>query len=127
MAENVKPQPAQAGNRAASGTTQTAPKNNDEFDFAAEAKVVSAENGFTMLPGDPGEPVGPEDALGEGPKRGDYSTTMRLESPHEAVLTGETTDAGVPIRELVPQAPRVEEVGDVKGKKGGVETAPEKS
>ena len=36
-------------------------------------KDDALDSGAPMLPGDPSEPVGPEDALGSGPKRGDYS------------------------------------------------------
>jgi predicted RNA binding protein YcfA (HicA-like mRNA interferase family) len=32
--------------------------------------------GVDMLPGHPDEPAGPEDALGPGPKRGDYSQSL---------------------------------------------------
>jgi hypothetical protein len=112
------------GNRASDGTTQNAPKNNntDDFDFAAEAEAVSRETGVKMLPGDPSEPVGPEDALGEGPKRGDYRDVMRLEAPHEARPLTDITPGEEPNREIVPQKERVEQVGDAKGKKGGVDT-----
>jgi hypothetical protein len=123
MAEQAKAA-RQAGNRASDGTTQNAPKNNDDTDFAADAKRVSEETGVKMLPGDPAEPVGPEDALGEGPKRGDYSGVMRLEAPHEArPVSDANTLEGEPNREIVSQKERVEEVGDVAGKKGGVDTA----
>lgn len=67
--------------------------------------------GVPMLPGSPDEPVGPEDALGEGPKRGDYTGRLGGSSynPHDGT---------------VPQRPRAEDIGDVPGLKGGVETAP---
>lgn len=64
--------------------------------------------GVPMLPGSPDEPVGPEDALGPGPKRGDYSDRIgdpKRYHPHEG---------------SEPQRPRVAEVGDETGKKGGV-------
>lgn len=65
--------------------------------------------GVDMLPGDHSEPVGPEDALGKGPKRGDYTERIGPASyhPHEV---------------LDPQRPRAEDIGEVPGKKGGVET-----
>ncbi len=65
--------------------------------------------GVTMLPGSADEPQGPEDALGPGLKRGDYSQRMGGTgyNPHESA---------------VPQAPRVIEIGDEAGKKGGVTT-----
>ena len=68
--------------------------------------------GVPMIPGSPKERVGPEDALGEGPTRGDYRGRIGSSEyhPHEGI---------------VPQRPRADEIGDVSGKKGGVETAPE--
>lgn len=65
--------------------------------------------GVPMLPGDGSEPAGPEDALGVGPKRGDYSGRVGPSTyrPH----------AGTE-----PQKPRVEDIGDEPGKKGGVDT-----
>lgn len=85
------------------------------------AKVEHSEGGVTtrddaldlgvpMLPGDPSEPVGPEDALGEGPTRGDYRDRLGGPSyqPHDGAE---------------PQKPRADEIGDVKGRKGGVDTA----
>jgi hypothetical protein len=62
--------------------------------------------GVPMLPGSPDEPVGPEDALGEGPKRGDYRKR----------IVGSSHEGGV------PQNPRAEDIGDAEGLKGGVET-----
>jgi hypothetical protein len=87
--------------------------------------------GVPMLPGSPKERVGPEDALGEGPKRGDY--TGRVDpNAHESVPNPK---AGQPIlgpdgqvldfephSVLVAQAPRAEDIGDAAGK-GGVDTA----
>lgn len=66
--------------------------------------------GVPMLPGSPDEPQGPEDALGEGKKRGDYSQRIGDSNyhPHDGSQA---------------QRPRTDEVGDEKGKKGGVETA----
>lgn len=65
--------------------------------------------GVEMLPGDPTEPVGPEDALGEGPTRGDYRDRIGSGSYHPHVGTE-------------PQRPRAEEIDDVAGEKGGVTT-----
>ena len=86
-----------------------------------DAKLEHSEGGTTtrddandlgvpMLPGDPSEPVGPEDALGEGPTRGDYRDRLggSAYQPHDGAE---------------PQKPRAEEIGDVKGRKGGVETS----
>lgn len=67
--------------------------------------------GVPMLQGSGSEPVGPEDALGEGPKRGDYSQRLGGSSynPHDG---------------SEPQKPRVADIGDAEGLKGGVETDP---
>ena len=73
--------------------------------------------GVPMLPGKPDEPVGPEDALGDGPKRGDYSDRIGPSNyqPHAAsVVDGKTV--------LEAQRPRVADVGEAPGK-GGVDTA----
>lgn len=66
--------------------------------------------GVPMLQGDPSEPQGPEDALGDGPKRGDYRDRIGGSSyqPH----SGEK-----------PQRPNADDIGDAKGLKGGVETS----
>lgn len=66
--------------------------------------------GVSMLPGASYEPQGPEDALGKGPKRGDYRDRLGGDGyhPHEG---------------SEPQRPRAAEIGDEPGKKGGVETA----
>jgi hypothetical protein len=69
------------------------------------------------------EPVGPEDALGQGPKRGDYTGRIGPDSynPHESVRQEDGTV------KLVPQRPRAEEIGDTPGEKGGVTNASESS
>ncbi len=73
--------------------------------------------GVKMLPGDASEPTGPEDALGEGPKRGDYADRIGPLSyhPHESVRNAEGKT------EILAQKPRVADVGEVPGKKGGVD------
>lgn len=65
--------------------------------------------GVPMLQGDPSEPVGPEDALGDGPKRGDY--TNRLGG-----------DGYQPHAGSEAQRPKAADRGDAKGLKGGVDT-----
>ena len=79
-----------------------------------------------MLPGDGSERQGPEDALGEGPKRGDYSRRLGNANynPHEVRPIEGETEPGAPTVEVIPQAPRTADIGDAKGKKGGVETDP---
>ncbi len=82
--------------------------------------------GAPMLAGSPDEPVGPEDAFGEGPKRGDYRERLANVGgalPHIAVRV-ENPKPGEPHTILVPQVPRANEIGDAKGQKGGVDTDP---
>lgn len=73
--------------------------------------------GVPMLAGSPNEPQGPEDALGPGPKRGDYAGRVggSQYQPHTVVLNSEGQTVSV------PQKPFVKDVGDAPGK-GGVET-----
>lgn len=66
--------------------------------------------GVPMLPGDGSEPQGPEDALGDGPKRGDY--TNRLGGSTYLPHVGDD-----------PQRPKAADIGDESGVKGGVDTA----
>lgn len=83
--------------------------------------------GVPMLPGSPDEPVGPEDALGEGPKRGDYTDRIGPSNyqPHESrPATDEEREDGIE-SVMEPQRPRTEDIGDVEAKKGGVQTAGE--
>jgi hypothetical protein len=83
----------------------------------------ATDMGVPMLPGDPSEPVGPEDALGPGPKRGDYSKRLGETNyqPHEVRPVADAKP-GEPQVEVVAQAPRASDQGEVEGKKGGVET-----
>lgn len=78
----------------------------------------ATDMGVPMLPGSPNEPQGPEDALGPGPKRGDYTGRVGSANyqPHEVVLN----EAGQV--EVVAQRPRTEDIADAPGK-GGVTTA----
>lgn len=95
--------------------------------------------GVPMIAGQADEPVGPEDALGAGAKRGDYSERLDA-GPHMIVetipederrklaeelakgtdLTADQFLGDVPRTRLVPAATRTE-VGDETGK-GGVST-----
>lgn len=88
--------------------------------------------GVPMLPGSADEPQGPEDALGEGPKRGDYSERVdgahlesrAVEGGGQPVLDDEGNVVDyTPRSELVPQTPRASDQGEVSGEKGGVTTA----
>lgn len=76
--------------------------------------------GVPMLAGDPSEPVGPEDALGVGPKRGDYTNRIGGSAYHPHT-TVKNDDGSV---EVVAQRPRAQNIGDEAGKKGGVQTDP---
>ena len=78
--------------------------------------------GVPMLPGSPDEPVGPEDALGVGPKRGDYSSRVGESNyqPHQAVPVPDAKP-GEPTVRLEPQRDRVSDIGDDAGVKGGTQ------
>jgi hypothetical protein len=88
--------------------------------------------GVNAVGTDGDEPQGPEDALGPGPKRGDY----RDRQPEGAVHTrgvpipddelgrdehGNLVE-GQPITRMEVQNDHVHNIGDVPGKKGGVHT-----
>jgi hypothetical protein len=79
--------------------------------------------GVPMLPGSPRERQGPEDALGAGPTRGDYSERVGPSgyNPHTVEVVPDAKP-GEPRTRLVPQRQYVEQVADVPGK-GGVDTA----
>ncbi len=78
------------------------------------------DSGAEMLPGDPSEPVGPEDALGSGNKRGDYSAfldrryTASVPNPNR-----DPEDPESPASVIVEQNPLVQQRGDEPGVKGG--------
>jgi hypothetical protein len=81
------------------------------------------DSGAPMIAGDPSEPVGPEDALGSGPKRGDYSQLIGNKQ-HSASVPNpdyDPTDPNSPASVLVPQNVLVEQIGDDKGVKGGTQ------
>ena len=84
--------------------------------------------GVPMLPGSPNEPQGPEDALGPGPKRGDYTNRIGPANyhPHTTVPATDPKPGEATV-ELVAQRPLAEDIGDAAGKKGGVETATEEA
>lgn len=78
--------------------------------------------GVPMLPGDPAEPQGPEDALGIGPKRGDYRSRVGPGDyqPHQSVpVPASERVPGGPTARLEAQRPRTDDIGDEKGVKGG--------
>ncbi|MBA2439576.1 MAG: hypothetical protein H0V50_02750 [Thermoleophilaceae bacterium] len=82
--------------------------------------------GVPMLPGSPDEPQGPEDALGIGSKRGDYTGRIGPDSyqPHQSVpIPASEQTAGGPTARLEAQAPRALDIGDEAGVKGGTQLA----
>jgi len=81
--------------------------------------------GVPMLPGSPDEPVGPEDALGIGPKRGDYRDRIGPNGYNPTqVVPVKDAKPGEPTARVEAQRPRAEDIGDATGLKGGVDTAP---
>ncbi len=79
--------------------------------------------GVPMLPGDPSEPVGPEDALGASPTRGDYRNRLGDSNyhPHQTEPVP-NAKPGEPTVKVVAQRENAENIGDLKGRKGGVDT-----
>jgi hypothetical protein len=77
--------------------------------------------GAPMVAGSPDEPVGPEDALGSGPKRGDYSQLIGTGQFSASVPNPNhnPSDPNSPRAVLVQQNPLVAQRGDEKGVKGG--------
>lgn len=119
---------------------RTGAKSTEAQGEASEAQGTDTVNrddpldvGVPMLPSEGNERQGPEDALGVGPKRGDYrnrigsslynpTTTERIPEDER-----ETDDDGNVIgahTRVVEQRPRAEDIGDEEGLKGGVETDP---
>lgn len=113
--------------KAAASDTIATDAQNDKLKHSEGGTTTrddALDAGVPMLPGDPSEPQGPEDALGPGPKRGDYSGRVGPADyqPHRSVPV---TDGkpGEPTARLVAQRPLASEQGDESGKKGGVETS----
>lgn len=77
--------------------------------------------GTAMVPGSSREAIGPEDALGPGPKRGDYSGRLGGVLSVESVPV-EDPAPGAPRSRLVAQRARANDIGDEPAKKGGVTT-----
>ena len=79
------------------------------------------DSGAPMLPGDKSEPAGPEDALGSGKKRGDYSDLVGDRQFYASVPNPDhdPSDPNSPASVLVHQNPLVQDRGDEKGVKGG--------
>ncbi len=79
------------------------------------------DSGVPMLQGDSSEPTGPEDALGSGDKRGDYSEVIGNKQHYASVPNPDydRSDPSSPASVLVHQNPLVKQRGDEKGVKGG--------
>ncbi len=87
----------------------------------ATTRDDALDSGAPMLQGDASEPTGPEDALGSGPKRGDYSKLIGVQQFSASVPNPnyDPSDPNSPRSVLVAQNPLVEQRGDEKGVKGG--------
>lgn len=140
------------GENVATAEQNAALEHSDE-QAPETTRADALDAGVPMEAGDPSEPVGPEDALGVGSKRGHYADriegvgtehfesvpvqggggpvtkTVHRETGKELDADSRSKDAvdvqvdNAPASELVAQNPRAADTGDVKGKKGGVETA----
>lgn len=99
-------------------------KKNDDLKHSeggATTRDDALDSGVPMLKGDASEPVGPEDALGSGKKRGDYSKVVGGREFYASVPNPnyDPADPASPRSVLVHQNPLVEQRGDEKGVKGG--------
>lgn len=105
---------------------QESPRRLEHTEGGTTTRDDAADMGVPMLPGRPDEPVGPEDALGVGPKRGDYSGRIGPDNyqPHEIrpASAEDQRDPNKPSVIVEAQRPRVADQGDAEGK-GGVDTA----
>ena len=112
MPENTK-----AGDKPAAKTDETLQHTAGGVTTRDDA----LDSGAPMLPGDPSEPAGPEDALGSGQKRGDYSALIGNKR-HQASVPNpnyDPADPNSPQAVLVDQNPLVKQRGDERGVKGG--------
>ncbi len=97
-------------------------KDNKQAAEGVTTRDDAKDLGVAMLAGDASEPVGPEDALGSGKKRGDYSSRQPENTAHYAAVPNpnyDPADPESPRTVLVEQNPLVEQRGDEKGVKGG--------
>lgn len=104
------------------------PADNAKLEHTAGGKTTRddpLDAGVPMVQGDPREPIGPEDALGPGPTRGDYSGRIDA-GPHlvSEPIPASEREPGGPTARLVDAAARTAEVGDAPGKGGVPGTAP---
>lgn len=113
-----------ADNKAAADGAQASQAQNDKLEHTEGGVTTrddALDSGAPMLPGDKSEPTGPEDALGSGPKRGDYSQLIGNQQFSASVPNPDhdPTDPNSPASVLVHQNPLVKDRGDEKGVKGG--------
>lgn len=103
---------------------QASEQDNSKLEHSAggaHTRQDALDSGAPMLPGDPSEPQGPEDALGSGQKRGDYSKLIGNIQQSASVPNPDydPTDPNSPASVLVDQTVLVAQRGDEKGVKGG--------
>ena len=112
--------------KAAAGIASRA--ENEALEHTREPGSVTTRRdatdlGVPMLPGDGKEVQGPEDALGAGPKRGDYRERIGPSNYHPTIVVPiEEPEPDGPKVQVVAQRPHADDIGDVPGK-GGVSTA----
>lgn len=110
--------------KATAGGAQASKAQNDKLEHTEGGVTTrddALDSGAPMLAGDPSEPSGPEDALGSGPKRGDYSKLIGNLQHSASVVNPDydASDPNSPRTVLVHQNPLVDQRGDEKGVKGG--------
>lgn len=100
---------------------KTSDSNLEHSEGGTTTRDDALDSGVPMLPGDPSEPAGPEDALGSGKKRGDYSGVVGDREFYASVPNPnhDPSDPNSPASVLVHQNPLVGDRGDEKGVKGG--------
>lgn len=127
----------ESGRDGQSVATEAQNEGLEHTDGGVTTRDDAMDLGVPMLQGDPKERVGPEDALGVGPKRGNYEERQDGAPHFESVPNPK---GGEPIKDkdgnVIDYEPafiqqrqneRVQDVGEVAGKKGGVETADQAS
>lgn len=112
-----------AAREAAAVAPMSANRKLEHTEGGVTTRDDASDLGVPMLPGSPDEPQGPEDALGAGPKRGDYTDRIGPSNYHPTQMV-QRKDAkpGEPQVELDYQRKYAEEIGDAEGLKGGVDT-----
>lgn len=97
-------------------------KRNEHTRGGVTTRDDATDLGVPMLAGDPDEPQGPEDAFGPGPKRGDYTDRTGNVRSHQTVAVPDAKPGEANTR-VVAQGDRARNQGEVKARKGGVETS----